>query len=227
MQPYFLPFLPHFQMMARVDLWMVLDRVQFVDKGWINRNRILHPDTAVGWQFFSIPIKGKHRESKISELAINGVDWKAVLMGKLTVYARAPFYKETVGFLGEVLREDETSLSNFVTRSLRSVAEHLSINTKIQLVEDKHLQGLLNPGPGDWALTIAGNLNCATYVNPSSGVHLFDIEAFRKKGIALRAFSGTPPEYPQGRRTFVPGLSVVDTLMWLGRDETRGLVHGN
>ena len=42
MQPYFFPYLGYFQLMQAVDLYIVHDRVKYVKKGWINRNRILH-----------------------------------------------------------------------------------------------------------------------------------------------------------------------------------------
>ena len=44
MQPYFFPYIGYFQLMKHVDQWVVFDDIQFIDKGWINRNRILHPD---------------------------------------------------------------------------------------------------------------------------------------------------------------------------------------
>lgn len=51
MQPYFFPYLGYFQLMASVDTWVFFDDIQFVNKGWVNRNRILHPDPAKGWQY--------------------------------------------------------------------------------------------------------------------------------------------------------------------------------
>jgi len=41
MQPYFLPYIGYWQLLAGVDKFIVLDDVAFIRKGWINRNRIL------------------------------------------------------------------------------------------------------------------------------------------------------------------------------------------
>ena len=41
MQPYFVPYIGYFQLIAAVDLFVLHDRVKYVKKGWINRNRIL------------------------------------------------------------------------------------------------------------------------------------------------------------------------------------------
>lgn len=48
MQPYFLPHLGSFSLIAHCDRFILLDAVQFIRHGWIERNRILKP--ADGWQ---------------------------------------------------------------------------------------------------------------------------------------------------------------------------------
>ena len=41
MQPYLFPYLGYFQLIQAVDQFVVLDDVQYIKGGWINRNRIL------------------------------------------------------------------------------------------------------------------------------------------------------------------------------------------
>ncbi|HCN67153.1 MAG TPA: hypothetical protein DIT03_02555, partial [Candidatus Accumulibacter sp.] len=41
MQPYFMPYIGYWQLVAAVDRMIVLDDVAFIRRGWINRNRIL------------------------------------------------------------------------------------------------------------------------------------------------------------------------------------------
>ena len=41
MQPYFMPYIGYFQLICAVDTFVVLDDVNFIMKGWINRNNIL------------------------------------------------------------------------------------------------------------------------------------------------------------------------------------------
>lgn len=36
MQPYFLPYLGYFQLMARVSAFVLYDDVNFINRGWIN-----------------------------------------------------------------------------------------------------------------------------------------------------------------------------------------------
>ena len=41
MQPYFFPYIGYFQLINAVDKFIILDDVNYIKKGWINRNRIL------------------------------------------------------------------------------------------------------------------------------------------------------------------------------------------
>ena len=41
MQPYIFPYLGYFQLIKSVDKFIFYDDVNFIKKGWINRNKIL------------------------------------------------------------------------------------------------------------------------------------------------------------------------------------------
>ena len=41
MQPYFFPYIGYYQLINAVDKYIILDDVNFIKGGWINRNRIL------------------------------------------------------------------------------------------------------------------------------------------------------------------------------------------
>ena len=41
MQPYFMPYIGYFQLLSQVDKFVIYDDVNFIKRGWINRNRIL------------------------------------------------------------------------------------------------------------------------------------------------------------------------------------------
>ena len=53
-QPYFLPYIGYWQLMATVDRFVVYDNIQYTKKGWINRNRFLQGGDAA---YFTVPLK--------------------------------------------------------------------------------------------------------------------------------------------------------------------------
>ena len=54
MQPYFLPYIGYFQLIAAADLFIIYDNIKYTKKGWINRNRMLLNGTD---KLFSLPLK--------------------------------------------------------------------------------------------------------------------------------------------------------------------------
>jgi hypothetical protein len=64
MQPYFLPYIGYFHLMAVTDVFVIYDRIKHTKKGWINRNRFLLngvPST------FSLPLRNAPDDSLICE----------------------------------------------------------------------------------------------------------------------------------------------------------------
>ena len=122
MQPYAFPYLGYFQLINYVDKWVIFDDIQYISKGWINRNRILHPDLKKEWQYFTVPIKKHSRESRIKDIEINEeLEWRDAFLGKLTSYKKkAPFYKETVEFIGDCVNIESSSLVKWLVNTLKS-----------------------------------------------------------------------------------------------------------
>ena len=53
MQPYFFPYLEYFQLVRAADLFVFYDDVMHIQRGWINRNRVLVSDTPL---YFTVPL---------------------------------------------------------------------------------------------------------------------------------------------------------------------------
>ena len=52
-QPYFLPYIGYWQLLNAVDIFVILDDVNYIRRGYINRNSILLNGGSYG---FSIPV---------------------------------------------------------------------------------------------------------------------------------------------------------------------------
>src|SRR5438034_6667396 len=66
-QPHYLPWLRYFDKIARSDLFMVLDDVQYEKNGFQNRNKI---KTAQGWTYLTVPVQ-KPTQRSIREIEID------------------------------------------------------------------------------------------------------------------------------------------------------------
>lgn len=214
MQPYFFPYLGYFDLIHRTDRWIVFDTAQYIRHGWVNRNRILHPNT--GWQYIAAPLRKHHRNTPIADIFVKeGRDWRDRVCGQLVHYRkRAPYYEATADLVRDCLDNDEPSLARLNIAILDKICRHLRIPFRYEFFSDMNLR--LGPvaGPGDWALRISEALGASEYVNPPGGEALFDKAGFEKAGIKLTIQRFENMTYRCDGYDFEPALSIVDILMW-------------
>lgn len=227
MQPYFFPYLGYFQLLQAVDRWVVFDDIQYVNRGWINRNRVLHPNPEKEWQYVTVPLHKLGRFDRICDVAIKQeLKWQDELLGKLTAYRkRAPFYDQTMEFVSSCLLIKESNLSKFVVHTLKETASYLGIDTPITVQSELVLDLHDIEHAGQWALRIAEELGASEYVNPLGGVAVFRDHEFSQAGIDLNFLRPCLADYSQRREKFLPGLSIIDVLMWNDRAEVRDMLH--
>ena len=229
MQPYLFPYPGYFQLIEYCEKWISFDTVQFIHKGWINRNRVLHPSPDKKWQYITIPLFQKKRNSLINQIdVVPDTDWRASIYGKLSTYAGTPYYKQTIEIIKECLDISSTKLSKIVFNSIVTLSKHLSIQT--ELLEYSSLEAsTLNPThPGEWAPLICEQQGASQYINPVGGKHLFKPVDFQSRKIELLFIEAGKAKYNQNFHDgFVENLSIIDMMMWTGKDETSQYVKNN
>lgn len=227
MQPYFFPYIGYFQLLNEVDRWIVFDDTQFIDKGWINRNRILHPDPAKEWQFITLPLARRGQFDKICHISIKtDINWRAQILGKLTLYKKkAPYYRQTIELIHNCFEANEKNLAKFVIRMLRLTADYLGIKTVIEVQSETVLHIGTIEHPGQWALRIAEAVRATEYINLPTGRGIFKQEEFDEAGIKLSFLEPTLLAYPQIGGGFVSGLSIIDVMMFNSPEAVRELLR--
>jgi hypothetical protein len=222
MQPYFFPYLGYFDLIYSSDRWIVFDTVQFIRHGWINRNRILHPKE--GWQYIIVPRKKHERQTAIKDVKISAdPKWSPLILAQIEHYQKgAPFYEETYQLVAECLAVKESSLSRLNVAILEKVCLYLGMSFQYEYFSEMVLE--LGPveRPGDWALRIAELLGAREYVNLPGGEAIFDPSRFKAAGIKLNIRNLPHMEYKCRGYNFVPGLSIIDVLMWNPPDKVKG-----
>lgn len=218
MQPYFVPYIGYLQLMAAVDRFVLFDDVSFINRGWINRNRIL-----VGGRehLVTIPLRAASQNQLINQIALgDDTSWRGKLLKTLEQsYRKAPFYAETMPLVQDILGCPDTMLAPYLRHSLSAL--HAWMNLPCQLVassahyDNQHLKGAQR------ILDICRQEQAGIYVNAPGGKDLYAPDDFAATGVQLRFLKPRLDDYAQGGATFIPGLSIIDVLMHQGRDATR------
>jgi len=229
MQPYFLPYLGYWQLINCVDLFIVFDIVKFKKKTWICRNRILHPNPAKEFQYINIPVKGYNSCKLIKDIKINyELNWSETILGKLSVYKmlKAKYYNQVIILLSEIFLYKFDFLVQLLIQCMISVCNYLGISFEYKLASEIKYDKELVEGPGDWALAISKSIGAKEYVNPYGGYKIFDEKKYKKNGISLKFLLPKLRRYRQSwRREFIPGLSIVDIMMFNTIDEIRFMLN--
>ena len=109
MQPYFLPYIGYFQLIKAVDKYVIYDDVNYIKKGWINRNNILCNGQA---HLFSISLRGASQNKLINEIEISDDFSKFRKMIELS-YRKAPYFEEVFKLLNSIIDYPNKNLFSF------------------------------------------------------------------------------------------------------------------
>lgn len=208
MQPYFLPYIGYWQLIAAVDTFVIYDNIKFTKKGWINRNRLLRNGEAVT---FSLPVAAGSDHLDVVERSLAPSHDRRKLLAQFDgAYAKAPHYAETRPLLEEAIQCPEENLYRHIRHAVDLVCRHLGLDTRIVVSSQVPIDHGLKAQ--DKVLALCEALGARTYVNPIGGTELYDANTFAARGIALKFMKARLVEYPQLGAPFVPWLSIVDVL---------------
>ena len=210
MQPYFMPYIGYFQLIANADVFVIYDNIKYTKKGWINRNRRLQNGADM---MFSLPLKKASDSLDVMEREISpDFDRDALLNQFRGSYARAPHFEATFPLVERIIRCEDPNLFGYISNSISQICAALGITTPVikssTLAIDHQLKAQ------DKVIALCHALGAETYVNPIGGLELYDREVFSQQGIELRFLKPQPFEYSQFGAPFVPWLSIMDVLMF-------------
>ncbi len=211
MQPYFLPYLGYFQLINAVDKFVIYDDVNYINKGWINRNAILAGGKA---QLFSIPLKDASQNRLIRDIELSDdTVWKKKLLKSIRQsYQKAPYFEAVFPIIDRVINYEAKNISDLNRNGIFEVNNYLGIKTTVivhsDIYQNTHLKAQ------NRILDICRQENARTYINPSGGMELYDRNVFEEAGIHLFFIKAGLPAYPQNSPEFIAGLSVTDVLMY-------------
>jgi hypothetical protein len=208
-QPDFLPWLGFFDRWRRSDLYIVLDDVQFLRRGWHHRDKI---KTAAGVQWLTVPVmkKGKYLQL-IREVEIDySTDWRSKHLRTIEVnYKRACAFDYFIEKIKGIYNKKPRFLVELNLLLLQLMAEELGIDVPFVLASDYHVNSSSTRRLVELMKAVEGT----HYLSGTGARNYLDESLFEQEGILLNWQQFNHPVYPQLHGDFVPGLSVLDFAM--------------
>lgn len=225
MQPYFFPYLGYFALIQQVDRFILLDKVQFIRHGWIERNRILKQSG--GWGYIAVPLEKHPQKTLIEDIRIkNSEKWKEKILAQLVYYKGAPNYYKVRKLVEQAFQDDYSDIVQCDYHALNMVCEYLGITTPIEIYSNMGLQ-IATPNCADeWALNICKAIPEVTeYWNPEGGLSFFDRSKYENSQIKIYFMQMKLREYMQKGNVFEPGLSILDVMMFNSPEEIHDMMN--
>ncbi len=221
MQPYFFPYLGYWQLINAVDKYVVYDDVAFIKGGWISRNNIL----LEGHKYMiTLPLDNPSSFRNINQIDITSreVQRAKVIRTLEAAYRKAPYYETIMPMINNLIMESK-SISELNYNSIIQIDDYLGIETEIILSSDLKKNNELKGQ--EKVLHICKLLGADMYLNAVGGKELYSSDAFYDKGIELRFLKMGEVNYKQYNDEFVPGLSIIDVLMFNSVDKVIELLN--
>ncbi len=218
MQPYLLPYVGYFQLVRSVDKFVLYDDVSYIKQGWINRNTILCSGNELR---FTLPLSNGRSGVPINEisLASNFPAWKKrFLKSVAAAYQKSPNYLQVFHMLDSWLTDHDGMLAEILRRSIADICEWIGLTTQVIPTSTKYNNTCL--GREERLIDICKQEGASVYVNPEGGRTLYQKESFAAEGIELNFLEAQLGAYPQCRDSFMPGMSILDFIMNVKRDES-------
>jgi hypothetical protein len=213
-QPHYLPWLGYLHRMARADLFIMLDHVQFERGNYQNRTQV-RVNGAPHW--LTVPVQQRSQKERILDKAIDNTKrWGLAHFETLRrAYVSAGFFGTYAADLRAILDCDHQRLVDLNEHTLDFLRHAFDIRTP--LVKSSEIAGV-EGAKSELVLNLCKAVGASgLLVGLGGSRNYLDRGAFAKAGIALEMQEFTHPVYNQrGGGVFNPGLSALDLLFNYG-----------
>lgn len=212
MQPYVFPYIGYFSLLHAVDTFVFYDDVNFIQRHWINRNRILINQAPY---LFTIPLSNGSQNELIQNVRMHSFpDFRVKFLRQLEqAYKKAPHFQTGMNYVSEVLAYSGKQISELAIRSITTFSSFLGMEKQF-LCSSSAFADSRGSARADRLIRITGQLQSSRYINAAGGESLYEKSYFEQRGICLSFIRPDLCPYRQaGATTFIPGLSIIDAIM--------------
>lgn len=210
LQSNYIPWKGYFDMIARVDEFILYDEMQYTKNDWRNRNKL---KTSNGLSWLTIPVMNVSLHQKINESRIAGGQWANKHFKTIKAnYNRAPAFKKYEAWLNDlyIRAEKEPFLSQVNYLFLTEICQLLQIGTKISWSSAYQL----GEGKTERLVNLVQQAGGTEYISGPAAKDYIQADLFEKANIQLTwmDYSGYP-EYHQLYPPFEHGVSILDLIL--------------
>lgn len=207
MQPYFFPYLGYYQLISHVDVFIILDDVNYFKKGFINRNYLNDNGQKL---LFTVSIEKASQNKQINELKISDNQEKTLRQIQ-HLYQGSKRFPDLWPVITDCLTSQSKSLDDVCIQSMKPVFSMLGSPATIIKASDIKSRGELRSE--DRIIDLCLSVGATEYINLPGGKGLYSSDSFFHHGMKLSFIEPEFREYTVKNSKYMPGLSFIDVFM--------------
>ncbi|MBD2234913.1 WbqC family protein [Phormidium tenue] len=227
-QPYFLPWLGYFSKLAFSDAFIILDDVNFRKRHYYDRTRIVNMHGEIQW--LGLPV-GENFRVKCCDVIVRDDSFRSALVATIAhSYAKALKFEAEIEPITQILLSSICAKSSLVKVNIDII---LSLLGHLKIPKPQIFYSSSFAKPEDATARIVAlcqQVNASEIViGGGSSIDIHNWQQVRSSGIRVfvQDYMASHPIYQQTRRRLVPfqpGLSIIDSLLNVGSDQTYELI---
>jgi len=213
LQSNYVPWKGYFDIIAKSDIFVIYDEVQYTKNDWRNRNLI---KTHSGLHWITIPVRHEFLKQKINETIVFNNNWfrkhKSTLQAN---YAKSPYFNQYKDFIFDIYDNTSNNLSEINKMFIVKICEILEIKTKIIDSRELDLEG----NKVEKLVDACKKLKATKYISGPAAKNYIDEILFKNNNIELEWMDySNYKEYNQPNHPFEHGVSILDLIFNEGPD---------
>jgi len=218
-QPDFIPYIGFFHRLLDCDLFVILDDVQFLRRGWHHRDKIKTPQ---GEKWLTLGLIKSPQETKINEILLKDDGWKEKHLDFIkNNYKKSKFFHEVYPYIEKLYVNKIDKMIDFNMLSIKMLLELFEIEVEIVYSSKYEVTSKAN----NLLVDILEQVSASHYLSGTGAKNYFEKEPFEDKKIEVIWQDFKHPVYPQLHGEFVPYLSSIDMLFNCGIENSREILR--
>lgn len=227
-QPNYIPWIGYFFKIFMSDIFVFHDDVIFSSKSYTKRSLFRKEFHSQETQWLGVSVSNS-KDQKISEILIDHENQKIKkhLLKMEYLYHNTPYFDLYFPKIKVILNkiEDFETLTDFNIYTIKELATLLGINSEFH--QSSNLS--LNRKGNEYNVEIVKHFDCHLYYSGVGAKEYQNANSFEQNNIEL-IYLDTPDyqlkkPYPQHQGDFLPGLSIIDTIMNIGSVGVRDIFY--
>lgn len=213
MQPTYMPWAGYLNLISQADIFVFLDDVQYEQRSWQSRNRILLNGQP---RWITVPVRCLSQLQVINTIQIDDEQkWRHKHFQLIKQsYTKHPYIEEVLEVVKIILDTTINSLADLNIQLIQAFSANLGIFPQFKRASDLNVSGKRS----EHLFKICQSVGCDEYLSPvGSTQYLMEDGVFDNSSIRLLFQDYIPTPYPQMKSdSFLSHLSIIDVVANLG-----------